>query len=387
LSLFDDSLELVFYDVTSVYFEVRGDDDFRRYGYSRDHRRDRPQVVVGLVMTKEGLPVAHYTFPGNVPDKSTFSATIQDIRKRFGIQHCVVVADRGMVSEVNLEDLEEEGVGFLLSIQMKQNAAFQKKLGAMKSELEKKWIEKESEAGDVYYEGTLDGQRLVVAYNEKRALESRAIREKLLGEAEDEIFSWVEKLNRQDRGKRTRGRQLTDQGVLLKAHDFIKSKGVSAYFKVFLDSEGLFRCHVDRKRRNRAERLDGILAVITTDTTLSSEEVIRQYKGLQEVERCFRTLKSSLDIRPVYHWKERRIRAHIFLCVMALQVERVLKQRLRRGGSEESPEKALYKLSGIHALKAGEHVGLTTLKEEHRELYRQLEIPFPNVNSLSNPAV
>ena len=127
--------------------------------------------------------------------------------------------------------------------------------------------------------------------------------------------------------------------------------------------------------------------MITTDASLSSEEVIKQYKGLQDIERCFRTLKSSLDIRPVYHWKERRIRAHIFLCVMALQMERVLRRRLQRGGSSESPEKALYKLSGIHALKAGEHVGLTTLKEEHRELCRQLEIPFPNVNSLSNLAV
>ena len=383
LTLFDDSLELVFYDVTSVYFEVSGDDDFRKYGYSRDHRGDLPQVVVGLVMTKEGLPVAHYTFPGNTADKSTFSSTVRDIRERFGVKRCVVVADRGMMSEVSLEELEEEGIGFLMSINMRQNATFQEMLGKVKRELEKKWERREGEETDVYYDGRLEGRRLVVAYNEERALESRELRKGLIGEAEEEINSWVKKLNSQDLGKSERGRRLTDQGVLLKAHDLLKSKGIDSYFKLLLDDEGLFHCYVNRRGRNRSERLDGILGVVTTEESLSPGEVIRQYKGLQELERCFRTLKSSLDIRPVYHWKERRIRAHIFLCVMALQVERAMKMRLKRACSPFSPEKALYKLSSIHALKAGKHVGLTTLKEKHREVYKQLEIPFPQVNQLA----
>ncbi len=291
LGLFDRELKLVFYDVTSVYFQVRSDDDFRRYGYSRDGRADRPQVVVGMVMTGDGLPVAHYTFPGNTADRATLIETVRDLERRFGIKRCVVVADRGMVSEVNLVYLAGEGCGFLMSINMTQNASFQKVLGGIKRELERRWKREfcrkavSGETLDVYHEGRLDGRRLVVAYNPKRARESRELREELIAEAEEEIFGWVEKLNRQDAGESERGRKLTDQGVLLKAHDLLTRRGIRSYFQIFLDDEGLFRCHVNRKALYRAERLDGILAVVTSEEDLSPEEVISQYKGLQEVEK------------------------------------------------------------------------------------------------------
>ena len=113
--------------------------------------------------------------------------------------------------------------------------------------------------------------------------------------------------------------------------------------------------------------------------------MIEPYKDLQDVERGFRTLKSSLEIRPMYHWTERRIRAHVFLCVMALQLQRVMRARLRRGGGSYSPEAALRRLSTLHALRAGNHWGLTTLREEHKVIYRQLEIPFPKVETLADP--
>ncbi len=390
LGLFKQDLRVVFYDCTSVYFQGHeGDEDFRKFGYSRDKRKDRPQVVVGLVMTKDGLPVAHYTFPGNTADKSTFRGVIQDLRQRWGVERCVVVADRGMLTEVNLSELEAGGFGYVLSLNMKQHKAFLRALPRLKKGLEAEWEErygKEEEAErsrDVYREQALEGLRLVVAYNPARAEHSRRLRERLCEAAEEAIFGWIEKLNAQDRGMLFRGRGLTDQGVLLKTHDLLKRKGIRSYYRVFLDEKGYVRCHKNRKVWNRAERLDGILAVITTEKELTPKEVIEQYKDLQDVERGFRTLKSSLEIRPVYHWTERRIRAHVFLCVMALQMQRAMRTRLRRNGSRFSPEAALRKLSTVHALRAGKHWGMTTLKEAHRTIYRQLEIPFPKVETLA----
>ena len=121
---------------------------------------------------------------------------------------------------------------------------------------------------------------------------------------------------------------------------------------------------------------------------LSAKEVIKQYKDLQDIERCFRTLKSSLDIRPMYHWKERRIRAHVFICVMALQIHRLMRNRLNKVDSEFSPDKALEKLSRlktIHAdLPAGEVVGLTKPKQIQLSLFKELAIPKPTIRSLGH---
>ena len=386
VGLFTRPLSVVFYDCTSVYFQTERGGEFITWGHSRDKRSDLPQVVLGLVCVPEGIPVAHYVFSGNTADRTTFKQVMEDLRVRWGVERCVVVADRGMLSEQNLQHLSRDGFGYVMSIGMKQNAKFQKLLPGIKRELERKWTGR-GEAKEVYAEREMAGKRLVVAYSGHRAEQSRQLRERLCNESEEEIYGWIGKLNAQDRGSRTRGRRLTDQGVLLKAHELLLRKGIRSYYKLFLDEDGLIRVHRDRKVFNRARRLDGVLAVITTERDLPAQQLVEQYKDLQDVERGFRTLKSSIDIRPMYHWTERRIRGHVFLCVMALQLERLMRHRLKESNSELSVQGALRKLSRIHALKTGRHMGLTALQPEQRKIYRQLELPFPRVEHLSGKGV
>lgn len=394
LTLFDTELDLVFYDTTSSYFETNSDDDLLRWGYSRDHRSDLPQVIIGIVMTPDGIPIAHHVFPGNTADRSTFKEVILDLKRRFPIKRCIIVADRGMLKEANLKTLEEEGLGHIMSIRMKENRAFARKLPNIHKELMEKWerLGDPTSKEDIYVDTKLEGRRLIVAYNGNRGSQSRRLRDHLIQDAEEEISRWIDKLNNQDAGRyTTRGRRLTDQGVLLKIHDLLGRKGLLSYYKVFLDKDGLVRFHINRKKRNQQVRLDGILAVVTREKDLSCEEVIKQYKGLQDVERGFRTLKSSLDVRPMYHWKERRIRAHIFICVMALQIHRLMRLRLKKAGSSFSPDRALEKLSRLRTIHADvggrEHIGLTKPTEIQLLLFKELEVPKPTARSIGKPMV
>lgn len=171
-------------------------------------------------------------------------------------------------------------------------------------------------------------------------------------------------------------------------HDYLRDRKFLRYFRLELTPKGV-PVTLDEEARRFEDLTDGKLIVETSLRDLGAEELILRYKELADIEQAFRTLKSSLKIRPVYHWTERRIRAHVFLCVLALQLHRFMRRKLAQSGL--SVELSLERLKTIKAgtlsLQAQQVPCLIALNETHKELYEQLELPFPKVKDLSQGAL
>lgn len=390
LTLFDETVQILFYDITSSYFtsdrSIDGDDpeEIRDHGYSRDHRSDCYQITIGLVMTKEGLPLCHYVFPGNTQDKSTVGRVIEDVKSRFRIKEVVVVGDRGMLSGKNLERISEEEFRFIISHPLRGDNAVCHVVEKMLPSL-KRLAEHTDE--EVSSEATYQDRRFVISYKKRKAEETRSKRTKALEKAQSLIDKKLSTLKRSTDGrmKKARGRPLTPQGTYDTIHDYLRDRRLLPLFEVELKDK---RIIVEANQRNRRweEKIDGIIVVETTEKVLSPSEVIKQYRNLQDVERGFRTLKSSLELRPMYHWTPKRIRAHVFICVLALQLSRLMQRRL--AGSNWSWERAVERLRGIKTfiIRTGaiERRGITTADKEQKTICKQLGLPFPQHKHLAS---
>jgi transposase len=407
LTLFDNSLDLVFYDLTSCYFEIDQQDKnqpagsqparstLRNRGYDRD-RSGCPQVVLGLVMTKDGIPLCHHVFPGETPDKATLQKVVQDLKARFPIQRCIVVGDRGLLSEDNLQALAAAQLDFIVSRPLRRNLTAQKVLSALAPQIKAQithWHQAQTplDKRQAFFEVTLEGRRFVAAHQEDIAQQTKKSCQRKLIKATSYITERIARTVLQQKGSLpVKGRALNHQETLLHVHAYLRDRQLLRYYRLRLDEQGAVECLPHEENRQWELAIDGKLLLETTNHTLSPWEIVRQYKELQDIERCFRTLKSSLDIRPVYHWVDRRIAAHIFMCVMALQLQRVMRHRLRTAKIDTSPERVLEKLSFQRTVEAninGQTVqGLVSPTPVQLELFAALEMPAPQPKNLLDPS-
>jgi transposase len=371
LSLFDQQVDLVFYDITSTYFE--GDksieeDDVRRYGYSRDGRFDRRQITIGVVMTRDGIPLCHHVFPGNTVDKTTVVEVVRDMKSRFNLRNVIFVGDRGMLSDENLETILSEELGFIVAHPLRRSHIAAEVIAELGDTFDRTREEEQ------FLSDERTTLRFVLAYSPQIAREVREERRARLSRADAFLGDCLRKLTNPS----GRGRKATAQGTYDRIRDYLRDHHLLSFYDIDLvDGEVVVRA--DKKTRAWEEKIDGMLLLETTDLTLSPEEIVRRYKELAEIERGFRALKSSLMLRPFYHWTEDRIRAHVFLCVLALQIERLMRKRLQA----VSVRKAIDRLRQI---KAGElRVGgittrtLTRSTEEQQSLFKFLDVPLPRI--------
>lgn len=371
LSLFDQQGDLVFYDITSTYFE--GDrsieeDDVLRYGYSRDGRFDRRQITIGVVMTRDGIPLCHHVFPGNTVDKTTVVEVVRDIKSRFDLRNVIFVGDRGMLSDENLETILTQERGFIVAHPLRRSHIAAEAITELGSRFDRTKDEEQ------FLSDERTTLRFVLAYSPRIALEVKEERTTRLSRADAFIGDCLRRLANPS----GRGRKATPQGTYDRIRDYLRDRHLLSFYDIDLvDDEVVVR--PDKKTRAWEDKIDGMLLLETTDLTLPPEEIVRRYKELAEIERAFRALKSSLILRPVYHWTQDRIRAHVFLCVLALQIERLMRKRLQ----SVSVRKAIDRLRQI---KAGElQVGRVTTKtltratEEQQNLFKFLDVPLPRI--------
>jgi transposase len=334
-----DWLDLVFYDITSTYFEGErslADDDFRRYGYSRDRRPDRRQIVIGMVMTREGMPLCHHVFPGNTVDKTTVAAVVKDLKQRFKLRRVVFVGDRGMLSDANLLLMLGEEIGFIVAHPLRKNEHATEVITALKEGFTGEGDQEQ------YQEEVREAVRFVVAYSPKIAAESRENRQERL----KKTAAWIKEAERKLDNPSGKGRPPTAQGTYDRIRDYLRDRNLLGLFDVEL-AGGKLSVRKNRKALAWEETIDGMLMLETTDLEPPAEQIVKRYKELAEIERGWRYLKNSLLLRPVYHWTEPRIRAHIFICVLALQLERWMRNRLQ-------PVSVQRMLQSLQRIKAGE---------------------------------
>lgn len=296
-------LDLVFFDTTSIYFEGEGGASLGEKGHSKDHRSDLNQMVVGVVLDGEGNPICCEMWPGNTADVRTLIPVVDRVRNRFHIGRFCVVADRGMISQETMNELDQREIPYILGARMR-------KLKEIRQEV----MPRAGRYREVYPEGKfskdpaplkvkevwVDGHRYILCLNEKQARKEALDRQVIVDALRDQLKKNPKAL--------------------------IGNKGYRKYLK--LDRDHL---RLDQDKIDGEERFDGKW-VLRTNTSLSSEQVALKYKELWQVEQVFREVKSVLETRPIFHKCDETIRGHVFCSFLALVLRKELDRRLDQAG-------------------------------------------------------
>jgi transposase len=375
-------VDLLFFDTTSTYFErdeeQSGQSAFRTYGKSKDHRDDLPQIVIGLAVTREGIPVRVWCWPGHTNDQSVLEQVKDDMRA-WKLGRVITVVDRGFSSADNLAYLRRAGGHYIAGTRMRDGGALveqalsrQGRYQQVRDNLRVKEV-RIDDAGDV---------RFIICHNPDQEQRDRQHREQAITRIEAEL----------ERIKAQRAREAKRE-MNAKARDRAEAAHVRAEcalrdhptLRRWIRQQKNGRLAIDRAKVKAEERLDGKYLLATSDPGISTEDAALGYKNLLEAERGFRDMKSELLLRPVFHRLEHRIRAHVLICWLALLLTRVAE----RGCGQRWPRinRELSRLSQVTlAGPAGTVVHTTPLQPAQRAIYQALSITPPARLSLFEPA-
>lgn len=379
--MIDQELSVVFYDMTTIRAAglSQQEGDLRQYGMSKEGLVKR-QFMLGVVQTADGLPLYHEVHTGNTAEVKTLLPTLKKVLARFPIKRVIVVADRGLLSTNNLEDLQAirlpggAPLEFVIAVPGRRYGDFVDLL----TPFHEKHANNATE--EVTGEASWNDLRLVIAHDPDTAAEKTQKRDEKIQALEQMAQQWVGKLDAQDEGKTGRGRKLSDGGARAKFYRAVGEAHLAKIVKVSLKSE-LFSYEIDEKALRHARLMDGKLLLATNIPDLKPADVVARYKSLADIERGFRVLKSEIEIGPVRHRLPDRIRAHASICFIALVMYRVMRQRLKAADTGVSPERALSQLRRVqhHQIELDNKPlsGISTINEEQNNLLASLKVSKP----------
>lgn len=301
---------LTLYDVSSSYVEGRCC-ELAQHGYSRDHRPDRPQIVYGLLCDRDGCPVAIEVFEGNCSDPATLRPLIDKLKARFGLERVVLVGDRGLVTSARIrEDLEPAGLDWVSCLRAPQISQLVE-AGPLQLDL---FDDRDlAEISAPQY----PGERLIVCRNPVLAADRRRKRQALLDATERDLSRVVQAVSRKRSPMRGRAKIGLAVGAVVDKHKMAKHVALTI-------TDTSFSYRRKQATLTAEARLDGLYVIRTNvpEKDLPADQAVATYKSLAQVERAFRCLKTTdLKIRPIFHWAAQRVRAHVFLCMLAYYVE------------------------------------------------------------------
>ncbi len=301
LKILDNTISIVFYDVTTLYFEIDQEDELRKTGFSKEGKHQNPQIVLGLLVSKNGYPLAYDIFEGNKFEGHTMLPIIEAFKRNYNLEKLVVIADSGLLSNDNIQQLQNKQYEFILGARIKnESAALQQKiLGLKLKNGESACIQK----GDL---------KLIITYSDNRARKDAYNREKGIRRLEKQIR----------RGKLTKAA--------------INKRGYNKFLKL----EAEVAVCIDKLKIEQDRKWDGLKGYIT-NTTLSNDEAIENYRHLWQIEKAFRITKTDLKVRPIYHRLPRRIEAHICISFAAYKVYKELERQLQEKKSTLTPMQAI----------------------------------------------
>ena len=297
-------LEIVFFDTTSLYFEGEGGETLGQYGHSKDHRPDLHQMVVGAVLDGDGRPICCELWPGNTADVTTLIAVVDRLRQRFRIRRACIVADRGMICDEVVQELEATGRPYILGARMRKQKEVREQVLADKGRFRVVYGPRHKSTDPAplkVKEVKIAERRYVVCVNAEQVQHDRRQREQI-------VSALREQLRQGDKS-------------------LVGNKGYRRYLKV----EGDSHFAIDEAKLRDEARYDGTW-VLRTNTELSAADVALQYKKLWMVEQWFRSCKSLLETRPIFHHRDATIRGHVFCSFLALVLRQELQARLEARG-------------------------------------------------------
>jgi transposase len=319
-------VDLVFFDTTSLYFEGRGGQAIGRRGHSKDHRPDLCQMVVGMALDVEGRPICCEMWPGNTADVKTLLPVVRRMKERFRLREITVVADRGRVSQATLEAFEQSDppVRYILGVRMRR----QKEVSIAVLGSPARWFESVPERSNAKDPAPLKvkevwvrERRYIVCLNEEERRKDAHDREAIIAHLKEQLRQGDKSL--------------------------VGNKGYRRYLKV--EGSGHFR--IDEKQVKAEQRYDGIW-VLRTNTDYNAETVAHVYKSLWVVEDIFRTTKSILETRPIYHKRDETIRGHVFCSFLALLLKQEVESRMKRAGLEGEWKEVIRGLDALQQVEA-----------------------------------
>ena len=375
-NLLNSEVDVVFFDTTSTYFEIETDDDgeddlddeddepageaplieagVRRLGHSKDHRLDRPQVVIGLAVTRDGIPVRVWVWPGNTSDQTVIESATGDLGG-WRLGRCVWVVDSGFSATENLRYLQRAGGHYIAGMKLRSGTA-EARL-ALQRQGRYHLVAENMTVKQVIVGDGEARQRFVVARNPREADRDRTRREQTITRLETQLAKL----------EQTRGTAHEKAACKLRA-----DRSIGRYLRQTKTG----RLMIDRAKIRDEARLDGKYLTTTSDDTLTPEAIALGYKNLLEAERGFKDLKGTLLMRPVFHRKEDRIRAHVLICFLALVIIRVAE--IRTGDTWRTIGDQLQTIKhGRFRSPDGEFTQRTELTTDQRQLLKTLGVPEP----------
>jgi Transposase DDE domain len=309
LKIFGGKITVVFYDVTTLYFEASDEDDLRKTGFSKDGKHQQPQIVLGLLVSEGGYPLDYDIFEGSQYEGDTMMPIIEHFVEKHKPDELIVVADAGLLSKKNIDALKQKNYQYIIGARIKNESSI-----VTTQILDLKLSDNES--SEII---KANSDKLIISYKEKRAKKDAHNRKKGFDKLENKIKS----------------------GKLTKAN--INNKGYNKYLQL----DGEINVKVDEEKYKDDAKWDGLKGYLT-NTTLSKEIVIQKYGELWAIEKTFRISKSDLKIRPIYHYLKTRIEAHICISFVACKIYKELERQLKQLESSLSPEKVIDILKTIY---------------------------------------
>ncbi len=303
------------YDVTTYYFESVKKDELKAFGFSKDNKVNQVQVVMGLLIDNNGIPISYELYPGNTNEFSTLYPVIKRLKEKYNLKEVIIAADRGLNSGKNLKLIKELGLDYVMAYKLR---------GAKKEIKDELFTDGYTYEQEFKYkiitnkkEVRIDGKEeiiednLLLGYSEKRAKKDKADRTRLLDKAE----------------------KILQNPSIMKQE---LKKGGKKYLKV---EKGNISVQLDIEQINEAEKMDGYFGIEFSKENLTGREVREIYGSLWRIEDSFRVLKTNLEARPIFVWSEERIKAHFIICYLALTIERYLEKILKENNVELSTKK------------------------------------------------
>ncbi|MET9915375.1 IS1634 family transposase [Streptomyces sp. NPDC006476] len=385
-------VDLVFFDTTSTYFERDEADDpdgegrsLRQYGHSKDHRKDLPQIVIGLAVTREGIPVRCWIWPGGTNDQTVITE-VKDGLRDWRLGRVVTVADSGFSSEANQTYLRRAGGHYITGVKMREGSRLANQALARQGRYQA--VRDNLRVKEVRLDGD-EGRRWIICHNPAEAERDQARREDQLNAIREELARIT--AARAADAKKAKAKAVKDGKRPLAPSDAPHRKAECALRdhpalgRWLKQHPTTGRLTINTAKVTAEARLDGKYLLATSDPDLSAEDVALGYKNLLEAERAFRTMKSTLDLRPVYHRLDERIRAHVLLCWLALLLIRVAERR-----TEWTWPRIATELGRIHQVTlsgpAGSLQQTTRLTDTQAKLFKDCGVPLPpKMSGLKTP--
>jgi transposase len=325
-NLYSLKVDIVFYDITSTYFEGGGPKDLEKFGFSRDDKKNNKQILLGIVLAN-GLPIAHYVFPGNTADKKTLEFVIKNLEEKFELKNIIVVADKGINTNDNVKMLEELGYKYILGVSLR-NCKLAKKILFDTNNLE--W--KKYNGDTKYAEVELENKKWVLVDSEEKRKYEEEMRKVWMEEGAKELCDLKMRVNK--------GNLKDEKKIAYYLGSISKKYHIKRYFNWKI-KKSKFRFSIAEDKLEKEKLYEGKYLLSTNADSLSPQDIIREYKNLWEVESCFRSIKDIIKIRPIFHQTPQRIKAHVFIASLAYLIEKILQRKIRLSGMIITPQDAL----------------------------------------------